>query len=95
MRKPWRVAVAALTAVVLALLGITQIGGTTWLEAAAEAAVGWRVDVSPVRPHPSSDSAALVPAMLLLVVLAASIVGAILNRRAERLTDPSVESTRK
>ncbi len=88
MHKPWKVAVAALTAVVLALLGISQIGGTTWTEAAAEAAAGWRVDISPVRPRPNSYSAVLVPAVLLLVILAASLIGAILRRRAEKLSDP-------
>ncbi len=79
MKKAGKIVVAMLVAVVLAVLGISQIGGETWVETAAQVEV--RAFVPPI-PRPTYPPE-LVPATLLIGLGVASALYWFLSRRAK------------
>ncbi len=74
--------VAVFVAVLLSALGINRIGGETWTSA-ANAVPGWRAYSGTVTPPPAPVLRAfLVPAAMILAVIAVAALAALLKRYA-------------
>ncbi len=81
--------VAVFVAVLLSVLGINRIGGETWTSA-ANVGAGWRAYTGTVTPPPAPVLRAfLVPALMILAVIAVATLAALLKRYAGTANDDS------
>ncbi len=87
--KMAKAAVAILVVTVLALFGISRIGGETWISAAANSEAGWHAYTGRFTPQPPSFLRPFViPGIMVLAVIVVSLLGAILNRQSRKNAEP-------